>query len=87
MAEIVVAGRNEYLANDHPVPGQWHSLPACGTVNREAERLSLTRMKTVWRVFAYLKRYPLLGIATLGCAIVGTLMVIVFPGSDQVDHR
>ncbi len=36
-------------------------------------------MKTVWRVFAYLKRYPLLGIATLGCAIVGTLMVIVFP--------
>jgi ATP-binding cassette, subfamily B, bacterial len=36
-------------------------------------------MKTVWRVFAYLKRYPWLGIATLGCAIVGTLMVIVFP--------
>ena len=36
-------------------------------------------MKTVWRVFAYLKRYPLLGITTLGCAIVGTLMVIVFP--------
>ena len=36
-------------------------------------------MKTVWRVFAYLKRYPLLGVATLGCAIVGTLMVIVFP--------
>jgi ATP-binding cassette, subfamily B, bacterial len=36
-------------------------------------------MKTVWRVFAYLKRYPWLGIATLLCAIVGTLMVIVFP--------
>jgi ABC-type multidrug transport system fused ATPase/permease subunit len=36
-------------------------------------------MKTVWRVFAYLKRYPLLGISTLGCAIVGTIMVIVFP--------
>ena len=36
-------------------------------------------MKTVWRVFAYLKRYPLLGLATLACAIIGTLMVIVFP--------
>ncbi len=36
-------------------------------------------MKTVWRVFVYLKRYPLLAVATLACAIVGTLMVIVFP--------
>jgi ABC-type multidrug transport system fused ATPase/permease subunit len=36
-------------------------------------------MKTVWRVFAYLKRYPGLGLATLACAIGGTLMVIVFP--------
>ena len=36
-------------------------------------------MKTVWRVFAYLKRYPWLAAGTLGCAIVGTLMVIVFP--------
>src|SRR3954469_1933142 len=36
-------------------------------------------MKTVWRVFAYLKRYPGLGAGTLACAIVGTLMVIVFP--------
>src|SRR5438552_149551 len=36
-------------------------------------------MKTVWRVFAYLKRYPSLAAGTLGCAIVGTLMVIVFP--------
>ena len=36
-------------------------------------------MKTVWRVFAYLKRYPALAAGTLGCAIVGTLMVIVFP--------
>src|SRR5213082_3235925 len=36
-------------------------------------------MKTVWRVFAYLKRYPGLGAGTLTCAIVGTLMVIVFP--------
>src|SRR5467141_4820826 len=36
-------------------------------------------MKTVWRVFAYLKRYPGLAAGTLACAIVGTLMVIVFP--------
>src|ERR1051325_3291963 len=36
-------------------------------------------MKTVWRVFAYLKRYPGLAAGTLTCAIVGTLMVIVFP--------
>jgi ATP-binding cassette, subfamily B, bacterial len=36
-------------------------------------------MKTVWRVFAYLKRYPWLAAGTLTCAILGTLMVIVFP--------
>ena len=36
-------------------------------------------MKTVWRVFAYLKRYPWLAAGTLGCAITGTLTVIVFP--------
>src|SRR5262245_5771648 len=36
-------------------------------------------MKTVWRVFGYLKRYPWLGAGTLGCAILGTLMVIGFP--------
>jgi ABC-type multidrug transport system fused ATPase/permease subunit len=36
-------------------------------------------MKTVWRVFAYLKRYPGLAAGTLTCAIFGTLMVIVFP--------
>ena len=36
-------------------------------------------MKTVWRVFAYLKRYPGLAAATLTFAILGTLMVIVFP--------
>src|SRR5215471_10459358 len=37
-------------------------------------------MKTVWRVFAYLRRYPGLATGTLACAILGTLMVIVFPG-------
>jgi ATP-binding cassette subfamily B protein len=36
-------------------------------------------MKTVWRVFAYLKRYPWMGTATLACAMLGTLMVVVFP--------
>src|SRR5262245_53391673 len=36
-------------------------------------------MKTVWRVFVYLKRYPWLAAGTLACAIVGTLLVIVFP--------
>src|ERR1700720_2226751 len=37
------------------------------------------RMKTVWRVFAYLKRYPRLATGLLACAILGTLMVYVFP--------
>jgi ATP-binding cassette, subfamily B, bacterial len=36
-------------------------------------------MKTVWRVFAYLKRYPWLATGTLTCAILGTAMVIIFP--------
>jgi ATP-binding cassette subfamily B protein len=36
-------------------------------------------MQTVWRVFAYLKRYPLLASGMLLCAIISTLMVIVFP--------
>ena len=36
-------------------------------------------MNTVWRVFAYLKRYPALAAGTLACAILGTLMLIVFP--------
>src|SRR5712672_3793747 len=36
-------------------------------------------MKTVWRVFAYLKRYPWMAAGTLSCAILTTLMVIVFP--------
>src|SRR5438876_3377849 len=49
-------------------------------------------MKTIWRVFAYLKRYPWLAAGTLGCAIAGTLMVIVFPAVtklivDEVVHQ
>ena len=35
-------------------------------------------MKTVGRVFAYLKRYPWMAAGTLGCAILSTVMVIVF---------
>src|SRR5438552_192411 len=41
--------------------------------------ITVLHMRTVWRVFAYLKRYPWMGTATLACAILGTLMVIVFP--------
>src|SRR5436309_4598096 len=40
-------------------------------------------MKTVWRVFAYLKRYPWLAAGTLACAIVGTLTVIRFPAATK----
>ena len=36
-------------------------------------------MKPIWRVSAYLKRYPFLALGMLVCAIAGTLVVIVFP--------
>jgi ATP-binding cassette, subfamily B, bacterial len=36
-------------------------------------------MNTVWRVFAYLKRYPWLATGMMTCAIVGTAMVLVPP--------
>ncbi len=36
-------------------------------------------MRIFIRVFRYVKRHPGLAAGTLGCAIVGTLMVIVFP--------
>ena len=41
-------------------------------------------MKTVWRVFAYLRRYPALAAGTLACAIFGTLMVIAFPAVTKL---
>jgi ABC-type multidrug transport system fused ATPase/permease subunit len=41
-------------------------------------------MRTVWRVFAYLKRYPWMAAGTLTCAILGTLMVIVFPAVTKL---
>jgi ATP-binding cassette subfamily B protein len=34
---------------------------------------------TILRVFSYLRRYPLMAAAQLGCAIGGVLMVVVFP--------
>ena len=40
-------------------------------------------MKTVWRVFSYLKRYPWMAAGTLTCAILSTLMVIVFPAATK----
>lgn len=36
-------------------------------------------MKTILRVFSYLRRYPYMASAQLFCAITGTLMVVVFP--------
>jgi ATP-binding cassette subfamily B protein len=36
-------------------------------------------LKTVARVFAYLRRYPWMAAGTLGCAVLSTLMYMVFP--------
>ena len=36
-------------------------------------------MNTVWRVFAYLKRYPWMATGTLACAIISTVMIAAFP--------
>src|SRR5438477_3911474 len=41
-------------------------------------------MKTVWRVFAYLKRYPVLSLAMQSVAIIGTLIVIIFPSVTKL---
>src|SRR5438045_9473198 len=40
-------------------------------------------MKTVWRVLVYLKRYPWMAAGTLSCAVLTTLMVIVFPSASK----
>jgi ABC-type multidrug transport system fused ATPase/permease subunit len=45
--------------------------------------VNFSRMKTVWRVFTYLKRYPWIAAGTLSCAILTTLMVIVFPSATK----
>jgi ABC-type multidrug transport system fused ATPase/permease subunit len=41
-------------------------------------------MKTVFRVFAYVRRYPGMASAMMACAVLGTLMVVVFPKVTQV---
>jgi len=41
-------------------------------------------MKTIFRVLAYVRRYPWMAAGVLGCAIVGTLTVVVFPKVTQV---
>lgn len=40
-------------------------------------------MQVFIRIFPYVRRYPLLAFATLFCAVVGTLMVVVFPAITQ----
>ncbi len=40
-------------------------------------------MPTIFRVFKYLRRYPGMAAATLGSAVTGTLMVVVFPKVTQ----
>jgi ABC-type multidrug transport system fused ATPase/permease subunit len=41
-------------------------------------------MKIIVRVFAYVRRYPGMAVATLGCAIITTLMLMVFPKVTQL---
>src|SRR5689334_20964474 len=41
-------------------------------------------MRTVARVFAYLRRYPGLATGTMLCAIVATLLAFVFPKITQL---
>ncbi len=40
-------------------------------------------MAVFLRVFPYVRRYPLLAFATLGCAVLSTLMVVIFPAVTQ----
>ncbi len=40
-------------------------------------------MRVIARVFQYVKRYPWMAAGTMGCAVVGTLMVVVFPAVTQ----
>jgi ABC-type multidrug transport system fused ATPase/permease subunit len=41
-------------------------------------------MKTVFRVFAYVRRYPGMATAMMSCAVLGTLLVVVFPKVTQL---
>ncbi len=40
-------------------------------------------MSTVFRVFTYLRRYPWYALGTIGCAVLATLMLMVFPNVTQ----
>src|ERR1700730_10393394 len=40
-------------------------------------------MRTILRVFQYIRRYPWLAVGTVGFAVLATLMVIVFPTVTQ----
>jgi len=41
-------------------------------------------MKTVLRIYAWLRRYPGMAAGTLSCAVVSTMMVVVFPKVTQL---
>jgi len=41
-------------------------------------------MNTVLRVFSYLRRYPMLAGAQLTCAILGTVLIVVYPYTAKV---
>jgi ABC-type multidrug transport system fused ATPase/permease subunit len=41
-------------------------------------------MSVFFRVFRYVQRYPALAFGTLACAVLGTLMVVVFPAVTQM---
>ncbi len=49
-----------------------------------APKVSALEMKTVLRVFAYIRGYPWMAVGTLACAVVTTLMVTVFPKVTQL---
>lgn len=44
----------------------------------------INNMQVFLRVLPYVRRYPWLAFATLGCAVLGTLMIIVFPAMTQL---
>jgi ABC-type multidrug transport system fused ATPase/permease subunit len=41
-------------------------------------------MPTILRVFAYLRRYPFYALGTMGCAVLTTLLLMVFPKVTQL---
>ncbi len=76
MAKILMTGRNENIVDLH-----CREVTASANLTQPLQptEFAVANMNTVWRVFRYLKRYPALAAGTFGCAIIGTLMVIVFP--------